>query len=551
MKVFEGLASAVRAEGARYLFGLLGGGNERFAAALTADPDVRWIATRHEQAAVGMADGFARASGEPAVAALSHGPGITNAATHMTAARLARSPLLVVCGDHGADDRRTSPMSFDQEPLLRATIGSVTTIAGPRSLTDDLDYAFRQLRTGGGPVALNLPSHVDDAELPESWAYEPRRRTAPVTRVSPDRGALDRVVEEVQKASRIVILAGRGAVAAGARDALVGLADRTGAVLATTLLARGLFRGCPADAGISGGFGAPSAQRFLREADLVLSFGASLNHHTTNRRSLYRQAVIVHVDTRREAFDVWEPADIGLVGDCALTAELLSSVLDERGHRPRNTPPVADLAAASAWEGIDLGTPDTGINPHAAVRLLDEALPTKRLVGTDIGWFMGVPGAHMDVAAPEDAFYPWFFGGVGSGLSEAMGATLARPDLPSVFFIGDGGLLLALSDLETMSREQIPMLVVVVDDGGFGAERLRYGHMGLPEDFADYRNPDLSAVARALGLRAFRADDHASLERAIAEITATPESVRTPTLLHLVVDRWLPSPEMDRAYGSQ
>jgi len=550
MKVFEGLAQAIAAEGPpAYLFGLIGGGTDRFIAAMTHNTSTRWIPTRHEQAAVGMADGFARASGEVAVATVSHGPGLTNAATHMTAARIAKSPLLVVCSDFGPLDRRTSPMYFDQEPFLRATIGQVTTVVDPLSLKDDLDFAYRQLRSGVGPIALNVPAHVEGAELPEDWFYEPRRRFAPKTRVAPDRDGLKAALDKIQSASRVAILAGRGAVLSEAREALAELADRTGAILTTSLLAREFFRGYPSNAGISGGFGAPSAQGLLQDADLVLVFGASLNDHTTSQRSVYSQACVVQIDIRREAFDVWMPADVAVLGDCRVTAEMLNAALAQKGHRAKFNAPADDLVGVDAWEGVDVTPPASGVNPHYAVRLLNRTFPSRRLAGTDVGWFMGIPGAHMEVEHPEDLFVPWFFGGIGSGLSEAMGATLARPELASIYFIGDGGLMLALSDLETVGRERIPMLVVVVDDGGFGAERPRYARLGIDQSYANYENPDMASIAASFGLRSFLVTGHAALERAVQEITATPESAAIPTLLHLIVERGAPAPEMARAYG--
>jgi thiamine pyrophosphate-dependent acetolactate synthase large subunit-like protein len=219
----------------------------------------RLIHARHEHGAVTMADGFARYTGRPGVALITNGPGFTQVMTALTIAARSRSPLVVIAGD--ACQRLPFHIhTIDQAPLATATGAVYVPIRAVERLDHDLAYAFATARNRRLPVVVGIPE--DMQRVPVETRYRPSDRLAVAAqRPRPDPVALAAALEPLLRAERPVILAGRGAVQAG--PALVELADASGALLATSLLAKGLFDGHPFDVGVAGGLSTPARPRTL------------------------------------------------------------------------------------------------------------------------------------------------------------------------------------------------------------------------------------------------------------------------------------------------
>ena len=559
MKVHDAIVDALLGEGVDTVFGLLGGGIGHLVDA-AVKRGIRFVTVRHEQAAVGAADGYSRVCGRIGVAVLSYGPGLANAATPMVVARKAHSKVLVITSAIGDSERFTMHL-FDQEPYLRSTIGTFVTPRWPASIQHDLTEVFSLLARDSGPVALNLNHHLLGQEVPEDWKYVPIRDEWGSQRVQPDPQRVTAVVDLIAEARRPLILAGRGAVLSGALPDLIELADQTGAALSTTLLAKNWFDGHPANLGITGGFGDKHAQLVMRDSDLVLAFGARISRYTAHWGTMFEKARIVRVDSRPDSAPDMTPVDISIWADAKATARALLAELslpkartpwtvdhvvtgDGRGEETtwaRDYGLVREAAATQAGSGVDV---------RRAIDLLGRRLPTARGVVIDAGNHLGVPAAHFSVADPLDLICAWEFGAIGGGLGLAIGAATARPERPTVAFLGDGCLMLGLSDLDTVSRYRLPMLIVVQDDGGFRSERNSYNAIGLEPTLADYVNPDLAAVARSLGLNAYSAANDAELDGCLEKIFATDPDFRTPTLLCIAVDRFAPNEEIDSAFAS-
>ncbi len=150
----EALAEALVAEGTEVVFGLIAGGVERLASVLHAKHKVRFIKVRHEEVAIGMADGYSRATGKIGVALVGPGPGLSNAGAAMQGARMAKSRMLVIVGAPAPDGDRHGPMLIDQPPFLKATIGAIQDLRAPGTMSEDVALAFRHIRLGRGPIAL-------------------------------------------------------------------------------------------------------------------------------------------------------------------------------------------------------------------------------------------------------------------------------------------------------------------------------------------------------------------------------------------------------------
>jgi thiamine pyrophosphate-dependent acetolactate synthase large subunit-like protein len=368
-----------------------------------------------------------------------------------------------------------------------------------------------------------LPLDVQAAA--DGGASAPPAVAAPVTRVRPAAEAVAAAADLLADARRPVIVAGRGAVLAGARRPLEDLADLTGALLATSALGNGLFTGNPYALGISGGFASPVAAELLREADLVLAAGASLNMWTTRHGGLIGpSARVVQVDCEVDAIGAHRPVDLGFVGDVAETATELVAVLEARGYAGTGyrSPEIAARIAAGAWRHQpyeDAGSGDR-VDPRTLSIELDRILPPERLLAIDSGHFMGWPAMYIDVPDPQGFVFTQAFQSIGLGLASAIGAAVARPDRLTVAALGDGGALMAAGEIETVGRLGLPMLVVVYNDAAYGAEVHHFGPVGEPLDIVTFPDTDIAALGRAVGTEGVtvrRVEDLAAVERWITD----------------------------------
>lgn len=554
MRGFEAMADALVAEGTEVIFGVLGGENDNLVHALV-ERGVRYIPVRHEQGAVGMADGYSRATGRPGVATVTLGGGVANAVTPMIAARLSGSQVLVLVGDKrpgdGPDDRFGNQM-IEHHPLLAASIGSFVELAAAKNIGRDVQSVFRRLRRGGGPIAMNIPWPVLDAsELPDDWRYVTSTEAMPApVPVPPDPAGVRAVAELLAAAERPLLIGGKGATAAGAAPAIAALAERAGAILATTLAAKGLFDGDPFDVGVCGGFSVDDAREILAQADLVVGFGAGLNSYTLDRGRLFEAARVVRIDASADALAEAGTADgsVALCGDARLAAEAIAAALPERGGAGGwRTPETRErIAAIDGWRGVEFTSVPGRIDPRLVTKLADELLPERRQLLVDIGQFMAPPSIHLRMAQPGDFLITWRLGAIGQSLPAAVGAALGRPDLLTVLFVGDGGVMTTLSELETAARCGVPLLAIVIDDGGYGAERYACVISDRPSHLVDFENPDFAGIAAAMGLRSFRA----TTEEELAAALRASLPLERPTLIQAVVDRDVYSTELFRTQAN-
>ena len=315
----EAVGRTLAALGVGDAFGVMGSGNFVTTQALHA-AGAHFHHARHEGGAICMADGYARVSGRVGVCTVHQGPGFTNALTGLTEAAKARTPLLLVCGEAPAAALRSN-FRVDQAGVAAALGAIPERIHSGASAAADTARAFRRAVVERRPVVLNMPL---DVQLQEAPAGEPPGAPAVIHAPAPSPDAVAEVVALIAASRRPLILAGRGAVLAGAREPLEALGDAIGALLATSAMGHGLFAGSPWELGISGGFASPTAARLIRSADLVLAFGASLTRWTTRDGALIApEAKVVQVDVDEDSLGAHRPVDAAVVGDAAQTARAL------------------------------------------------------------------------------------------------------------------------------------------------------------------------------------------------------------------------------------
>jgi thiamine pyrophosphate-dependent acetolactate synthase large subunit-like protein len=509
MLVSEAVGKALAEQGVRVVFGLLGSGNLTVTNALR-DAGAAFVAARHETSAVCMADGYARVTGEVAACSVHQGPGLTNAITGLTEAAKSRTPIVLLAADTPAGALRSN-FKIDQDGLVESVGAVAERVHGADTAVADAVRAVRRARVERRAVVLMLPL---DVQAMEADGAAPVPSLPDLSPPRPDDATLARVAAALADAHRPAIIAGRGAVLAEAGPALRRLGELAGALLATSAVANGLFTGDPYDLGIAGGFASPTASRLLRDADVVLAVGASLNAWTTRHGSLLSpDAQVIQVDVDEEAIGAHRPIDLGLVGDARLTAEALIAAVGNRDAGARDAQ-LAETITAGRWrhEPYEETTAPDVLDPRTLTIALDDMLPTERTVAVDSGHFMGWPSMYLRVPDALGFVFPQAFQCVGLALGNAIGAAIARPDRLTVAALGDGGALLALPEFETLGRLGLPILVVVYNDAAYGAEVHHFRPMGQAVDLAQFPDTDFAALARAAGCESITARSIADLE---------------------------------------
>ncbi|MUN61994.1 thiamine pyrophosphate-binding protein [Kocuria sediminis] len=491
--------------GAGHVFGVVGSGNFHLTNALIA-AGVPFTAARHEGGAATMADAWARTSGRVAVLTTHQGCGLTNAVTGIGEAAKSRTPLVVLTADAQAAAVHSN-FRVDQDGLARSVGAVAERVHSPASAVADVVRAFRRARNDRRTVVLSVPLDVQAAAAPETSGAA---AVPPAPRVRPHGDDAGRLAALLATARRPVLVAGRGA--RGARAELAALAERTGALLATSAVAKGLFAGEEFDLGISGGFSTPLAAELIGAADLVVGWGCALNMWTTRHgRLIGPEAAVVQVDVEEAALGAHRPVDrpleLGVVGDCAQTARDVLAALEgapEASSSWRSPELAARIAREGRWRDVPFEDLSTGerIDPRVLSRELDALLPAERVVAVDSGNFMGYPSQYLSVPDERGFCFTQAFQSVGLGLATAIGAALAQPHRLPVLGTGDGGFLMGVAELETAVRLGLPLVCVVYDDAAYGAEVHHFAGPGagdVPLDTVVFPDVDIAAVGRGFG----------------------------------------------------
>ncbi len=259
-------------------------------------------------------------------------------------------------------------------------------------------------------------------------------------------------------------------------------------------VANGLFEGNPFSLGISGGFSCPLTAELIAGADLIVGWGCALNMWTMRHGSLIgADATVVQVDVEDAALGANRPIDLGVLGDCRETAAAAVAAVGPARAGYRSDELRERIAAQGRWNDVafdDLST-ETAIDPRLLSRELDAILPRERTVSVDSGNFMGYPSAYLRVPDEFGFNFTQAFQSIGLGLATAIGTALAQPDRIPVAALGDGGFLMGISELETVVRLGLPMVLVVYNDSAYGAEVHHFDAPGTDHSAVTFRTPTL------------------------------------------------------------
>jgi acetolactate synthase-1/2/3 large subunit/sulfoacetaldehyde acetyltransferase len=537
MSAGQAVVEALRIEGVRYVFGVVGSCYVEILDALYAHPDVQFLGVRHEQVAAHMADAYARAAGQPGVCLATNGPGATNLLTGVASAYMNHAPMIVLTGAPMISQMlRDSFQELDQLTLFRPVTKAQIQIQRAERIPELFRHAFRLAMAGKkGPVLVDLPRDMlnDSAEM----AFVPPERYRWAQHDGGDAHLIAQAAEALTQAHAPAIIVGGGVIWSEARAEVLDLAERLTAPIVTSY---GHNDAVPHDhplvIGALGRAGSPEAAEAVRTADVVLAVGTRLGHFTTfyDHRYLPQQAKIVQIDVDEKELGRHYALEVGILGDAKA---VLSGMLGGLEHEPRDE---ARWSMVQAWRQQRQARLDTvsqsdalPLKPQRVYRELRQVLPRHTIVTLDAGAAASHAYNQLDFHESRTFIAPGDLGCVGAGFPSALGAKLARPDRPVVCLCGDGGFLMTSQDLETAVRERIPVITVVMTNNCWGSEKA-YQKYFFNERYvgADFTNPRFDEYARlfgALGLRAENAEElRPALEKALA--------ANVPTVLEIPVD---------------
>lgn len=521
LPVYEVLAQAFAAEGVDTVFALMGDANMYWITAMANKQSAQVVHARHEHAAVAMAHGYARRTGKVGVATVTCGPGYTQIMTALTSAARGRIPLVVFAGDTPTSDL-WHLQQIDQKPLAEATGARFVRLENIDRMLHDLREAFYLAQFERLPVVLSVPMDLQARTFPWTPEHMPSSAVLPeAQRIHPDPAIVAKAVDMIKASQKPIILAGEGAVMAGAGEALEALGDKIGALLGNSVRAKGLFEGRRFDIGTAGSFASDVARELFAEADLVIGVGATLGQFTTEAGYLYPNAKVIQIDTNPRG--LWQGlriADLHIRADARVAAEALAKAVDAAGVSGKERYRTAEVRQRLESSGNDDTKPfdlkPREIDPRSAMQALSRLVPPDWDVVLSCGHFW-LFSPHLSGRRPERYHFMYDFGAIAQGLSAAIGMAAARNDGKLLLIEGDGSLLMHIQELETAARHRLQMLICVLNDGAYAAEVHKLVAYDVDASQAEFGRPDLAAVAKAFGLRGETVTDLSSVDRLFAE----------------------------------
>lgn len=488
-------------QGIEIICGIPGGSNLPIYDALK-DSSIRHILARHEQGAGFMAQGMARTTGRAAVCMGTSGPGVTNLLTAIADARLDSIPIVAITGQVSSSLIGTD--AFQEVDTYGLTIPITKhnfLVQSASDLLEVIPEAFRLAESGRpGPVVVDIPKDVQK-ELIEIDAWpEPGQRSAPV---QCDPECLDRAAKMIAAASRPVIYAGGGIVAAGCSRDLIRLSHQNSIPVVTTLMGLGAFpHGDSNYLGMLGMHGSRATNMAMEEADLIIALGVRFDDRAVGKANEFcSQADILHIDIDRSEIGKIKPSNLSIVGDVGQALHKLTDMV-EHSIRIGWSSRISDLRRM--YPDIEQDREDI-FHPLNLIRIMGESLPDNAIITTDVGQHQMWVAQGYPFRQPRTLLTSGGLGTMGFGLPNAIGAALAEPERKVVCVSGDGSFLMNIQELATLAEQRLNVKVIIMNNNRLGLvcqqQELFFEKRYFASSFES--NPDFASIARGFGIPSF------------------------------------------------
>ncbi|OOF47754.1 acetolactate synthase 3 large subunit [Rodentibacter trehalosifermentans] len=472
----EMVVQSLRDEGVEYLFGYPGGAVLDIYDAIHTLSGIEHILVRHEQAAVHMADGYARATGKVGCVLVTSGPGATNAITGIATAYADSVPMVVISGQvmsHliGSDAFQECDMVGISRPVVKHSF----IVKKAEEIPEIIKKAFYIASTGRpGPVVVDIPKdtvnpiHKFPYEYPKSVEMRSYNPT-----VNGHKGQIKKALKALLVAKKPVLFVGGGAVAAECSDALTQLAQRLNLPVTASLMGLGVYPSTDKQfLGMLGMHGTYEANNAMHESDLILGIGVRFDDRTTNNLEKYcPQAKVIQIDIDPTSISKNVQVAIPIVGNAKnILDEFLSLLGEEGGNRPQNH--LEDWwAQINQWKAkncLDFDRTSGVIKPQQVMEAVYRITQGEAYVASDVGQHQMFAALHYPFDKPRRWINSGGLGTMGFGLPAALGVKLAQPDATVVCVTGDGSIQMNIQELSTATQYGIPIVIICLNNHFLG-----------------------------------------------------------------------------------
>lgn len=533
MEMLSGASMIVRSlidEGVKHVFGYPGGSVLDIYDALHVIPGIEHILVRHEQAAVHMADGYARATGKVGVVLVTSGPGATNAITGIATAYMDSIPLVVLSGQVpsnliGNDAFQECDMIGISRPVVKHSF----LVQDPKQIPEIIKKAFYIASTGRpGPVVVDLPKDCLNPALLHEYLYPESvkmRSYNPTT--SGHKGQIRRGLQALLTAKKPVLYVGGGAIISGCDKQILQLAEKLNIPVISTLMGLGAFPSTHKNSlGMLGMHGRYEANMTMHHCDLIFGIGVRFDDRTTNNVEKYcPNATILHIDIDPSSISKTVRVDIPIVGSADSVLDGMLTLLDESNERNDND------AIATWWNDIEQWRSRNSlaydkntdrIKPQQVIETLYKLTHGDAYVASDVGQHQMFAALYYPFDKPRRWINSGGLGTMGFGLPAAMGVKLAMPDETVVCVTGDGSIQMNIQELSTALQYDTPVKIINLNNRFLGMVKQWQDMIYSGRHSHSYMDsvPNFAKIAEAYGHVGMTISDPAELESKMAEALA-------------------------------
>jgi acetolactate synthase I/II/III large subunit len=488
-------------EGVAVVFGLPGEENIRFVQAL-ASSNIRYVLTRHEQAAAFMAEMYGRVTGRAAVVSTTLGPGAINMQLGVADATTNSTPLVAISAQVGHDrEFKESHQYVDLVSMFAPITRWAADIPTAHAIPEMFRKAFKTAETERpAAVYLAVPEHIDADET--DYDLKPLPRNV-VRADAPAPGQVERAVDILRAAKRPVVLAGHGAARGDATAALVRFSEEFGIPVANTFHGKGVMPDDhPNSIGTLGFMRHDYVNFGFDNADVVIAVGYELQEFDPVRINPQADKKIIHVHRFPAEVDMHYSVDVGIIGDISASLDALTDGLAGHAYEADPEVPGAGLLAEEFARGLQ-----DSRYPLAPARLVADtraALGRSDVVLVDTGatkmWMARLyPTYERNTCLISNGLSTMAF-----ALPGALGVKIARPEAKVLAVVGDGAFLMNSQEIETAVRERIPLVVLIWEDGGYGLIEWKMDLELGEHYYVKFGNPDIVKYAESFGAKGYR-----------------------------------------------
>lgn len=472
MKVAEVVVRILEDEGIRVAFGIPGAAINPVYEFLQNSKIKHYIA-RHEEGAVHAADGYFRVSGKLALAICTSGPGATNFVTGLYTAQADSIPLIAITGNAPVSAFGKGAFQCVDIATIAKTVAKETwCITNAADAPKIMREAFRVACSGRpGPVLIDLPLDVQMAEID----YDPAKDgPLPWTRPEPEPAAISAAMDLIVAAKAPIMILGGGVIQSDATREFRALAEYLQIPVIMTYMGKGgLPHEHPLNAGHAGiQVGQPIGNKTFLESDLVIGVGCRFTDRHTGKLNVYKgDRKFIHIDIEPQQIGLVIKADVGVVSDARSALVALLDEAKKRGFHPEPSERVKQLPATRATLHRPMDLNETPIRPHRVFHELNKFFPENTIFTAGCGITQIWSGQLQDIELPRRYIPSGGAGTLGYELPAAIGAKVACPDDPCVVVVGDAGLLFMVEELAMAGQHDLPVIVVVINNGYLGLIR--------------------------------------------------------------------------------